>query len=333
MGAPRRSLVGAGMSALPTVTALLTVHNVEKWVGDAVDSVLTQRWSNLECLVVDDGSTDATVDVVLARRDPRIRVITIRQCGRAAATNAGLKEARGQFVAFLDGDDAWLPEKTALQMAVFRQRPEVDLVFAMSRVVDESLRDTGRAPHGRAGTFAFSDLLIEDIPGNGSSTMVRRTALDRAGWMDETLAAGPDHDLWLRIALLRPRNACGLPDTLALYRVRPGQLSSSLARKRRGWEQTLGKMKQLAPAQVAPVERRAQANFERVVSAIAYERGEWREARRLFWRGLRWAPAWFLRDRRTWWQAAALASSAVLPGALHRRLDQTARRVRSRTMA
>jgi glycosyltransferase involved in cell wall biosynthesis len=321
------------MSAFPTVTALLTVHNVEQWVGEAVDSVLAQRWSSLECLVVDDGSTDATVDVVMARRDPRIRVVTTGHVGRAAATNTGLKEARGEFVAFLDGDDAWLPEKTGLQVAVFRQRPGIDMVFGRSRVVDDSLRNTARAPHGRAGTFDFGDLLIEDIPGNGSSAMVRRTALDRAGGMDEALAAGPDHDLWLRIALLRPRNVCCLPDTVALYRIRPGQVSSSLALKRRGWEQTLDKMRRLAPAQVAPVERRAQANFERVVSAMAYERGEWREARRLFWRGLRWAPSWFLHDRRTWWQAAALASSAVLPGALHRRLDLTARRVRSRTMA
>jgi O-antigen/teichoic acid export membrane protein len=108
-----------GSSAVLTVSVIIPVHNGEAHVGDAVRSVLNQTYADLEVLVVDDGSSDGTADVVTRFQDPRVRLLRQEQRGVAGARNSGLREASGELVAFLDHDDVWFPDKLAIQLPVF----------------------------------------------------------------------------------------------------------------------------------------------------------------------------------------------------------------------
>jgi glycosyltransferase involved in cell wall biosynthesis len=315
--------------AAPTVSVIMPIYNVAPYVRAAVESVLAQSWRDFELIAVDDESSDGTPEQLAGIDDPRVRVIRQKHAGSAAARNRGLREARGRYVAFLDGDDLWLPGKLKAQVEWLEGHPRTDLVFTASRVVDESGEDAGRATFGRPGTVSFPTLLVEDVIGNGSSAMLRREAIDTAGWFDTRLVAGADHDLWLRTALLREHNIHGLPHTLTLYRRRQGQESADWRVKRKAWDQILTKMERLAPRVVTSVRDEADANLLRVVSCIAYENGELAEAARLFGAALRRSPAYILSDRRSWLQATALAAAVVLPRRLHRIADRRARRLRT----
>jgi hypothetical protein len=110
-----------------------TVHDRERYVREAIDSVLGQTFGDLELIVVDDGSTDGTAAAVAAVGDPRLRYVGQPHRGIGAAMNTGLRAARGRYVARLDSDDVWLPDLLATQVAVLESRPEVDVVYGRAQ--------------------------------------------------------------------------------------------------------------------------------------------------------------------------------------------------------
>jgi glycosyltransferase involved in cell wall biosynthesis len=165
---------------------------------------------------VDDGSTDRTPEVLerLARLEPRLRALRGAGRGVSAARNAALAAATGRYVAFLDDDDGWLPEKLAKQVAYLDAHPAVALVYTRA----EARYDDGRrcvVPRTQTPAETLEALLASDVIMH-SSVMVRRTTLEAVGGFDETMRAAEDYDLWLRIAA-RYRIAC-LSKTLTIYR-------------------------------------------------------------------------------------------------------------------
>lgn len=183
----------------PRVTIITPAYNVGKYIGEAVDSVLRQTFRDFEYLVVDDGSADNTADEVRSRMsgDPRLRLIMAGHGGSGSARNAGLAEARGEFVAFLDGDDRWHPEFLDRQLSLLESvGTDVAAVFARSRVISE----TGRLyafRWQRSGRYDFDDMLIQSCPPRtGSSLLIRKRSFDQVGGFTECI---PDLDMWLRI--------------------------------------------------------------------------------------------------------------------------------------
>jgi glycosyltransferase involved in cell wall biosynthesis len=112
----------------PLISVIVPVFNCERFVAEALQSVLAQDYPNLELVVVDDGSTDATPDVVRSVH-PKVRLVCQRNLGPAAARNRGIRESHGEYLAFLDGDDVWLPGKLAAQMAHLQALPSCPIVF------------------------------------------------------------------------------------------------------------------------------------------------------------------------------------------------------------
>jgi len=113
----------------PRVTVIVTAFNQQNFIGEAVSSVLAQGFRDLECIVVDDGSTDGTAAILATISDSRLRVIGQRNQGVSAARNAGIDAARGEIIAFLDGDDRWLPQRLARDVAIYDAEPRVGMVF------------------------------------------------------------------------------------------------------------------------------------------------------------------------------------------------------------
>jgi glycosyltransferase involved in cell wall biosynthesis len=191
------------MDNAPLVSVITPAYNVGPWVGQAIDSVLGQTEGRLEHVVVDDGSTDDTADVVAERaaRDPRLRLIRTANGGSGQARNVALEATSAPFVAFLDGDDRWHRDFLHTALTTLQQAPrEVGVTFSHTRVLLESGRLVGLRWQP-AGVFDLDRLLVtHNPPHNGSSLLLRRTCFAEAGVFDPSLRSGVDFDMWLRIA-------------------------------------------------------------------------------------------------------------------------------------
>jgi glycosyltransferase involved in cell wall biosynthesis len=185
------------------VSVVIPTYNRGHLLPRAIQSVLAQTFSDFELIVVDDGSTDHTIEVVRGFADPRIRWLgdTMNR-GPSAARNKGVREARCGLVAFLDSDDEWLPRKLDLQVARLDADPDPRTAVAYCRVCtydDLTQRPVHEFGEPREGAL-FHDLLTGWHPVTTSLFLVRRAALLEVDGFDETLLCGEDYDLWLRLA-------------------------------------------------------------------------------------------------------------------------------------
>jgi glycosyltransferase involved in cell wall biosynthesis len=193
----------AGEPSLPVVTVITPAYNVGKYIGEAVGSVMGQTFIDFEYLIVDDGSADNTVEVARTHinGDPRVRIIHGTHAGHSAARNAGLREARGRYVAFLDGDDRWHRNFLRRQVSLLESLPAtVGAVFCRSRVILEN-GTTAFFQWQPAGGYDFDKFLISSNPArNGSSLLIRKSCFDEVGGFDESILSAADLEMWLRIA-------------------------------------------------------------------------------------------------------------------------------------
>lgn len=207
------------------VSVVVPVHNCRPYLATCLDSALAQTHAALEVIAVDDGSTDGSAEV-LAAYAGRIRVVSQRNAGASAARNHGAALARGSFLAFLDSDDTWDPEKTARQVALLQQHPRAVATYCDHRTVDAGGRLTGYsealdAP--RSSGRIVEDLIRGVRIKSPTLVMLRRQAFEAVGGFDQTLRYAEDHDLFIRLALQGP--VLYQIDTLASYRVHDASLS------------------------------------------------------------------------------------------------------------
>jgi glycosyltransferase involved in cell wall biosynthesis len=189
------------MPALPIVSVIMPCWNRERLIGDAIRSVLAQTLADLELIVVDDGSTDGTREVVGSFRDPRLLCLHREHCGISAAMNAGLASARGRYIARLDSDDQWLPEMLQTQVAALEAHPAAGLVYSRAECVDLDWKPLGMTwgyPLRFPGE-TFRSMVYNDCTCN-ITVVCRRECFERVGTYDETLETSEDLDMWLRVA-------------------------------------------------------------------------------------------------------------------------------------
>lgn len=185
---------------LPLVSIIIPAYNAEKYLVESIDSVLGQSYSNVECIVVDDGSTDATPDIC---RDYGNRIVYLRQVNseRSAARNNGLTHAQGEYIGFLDADDLLAPQKIAEQVEFLTHNPGVDVAYAkVLYFIDGPRRSfySVRRP-GLSGDIA--DRLIYSNFITVNSPLIRKRAIEASGGFDVGLSHYEDWDLLLRLAL------------------------------------------------------------------------------------------------------------------------------------
>jgi len=308
----------------PLVSVLITTLNSTRFIDATIASALRQTLTDFEVLVLDDGSTDDTVERVRTVRDPRVRVWQYPHRGAPATLNAGLHLARGRYVALLDHDDLWLPAKLARHVDAFDAQPEATATFSWSVLIDEHDRPIAVHPAHWRGPIAFRQLLEDYVIGPSSSLAMVRSAVERAGGFDEQLPRCHDFDLILRLAYARANSIVAVPDTLTLYRRHAGQMSRDWRAMHHEWNAVVEKCRTFAPGETAAVEPRARANINRYFAYLAYESGEFRDARRFVREAARHDPRSFLTDPRNWKITAATAAEVLLPPAVHRRLERMA---------
>ncbi len=216
-------------SSSPQVSVVVPVFNGETTIRRTVASVLRQSFGDFEILVIDDGSTDRTAAIVREFGDARIRLLPFENRGLAASRNRGIRAARGEFIAFLDADDLWLPDKLALQVTALGQHPGAALAYGWSDCIDAEDRLLLQGNHIEASGKVYEQLLLRNFFDNGSTTLVRAAAVGGSNIFDESLQAAEDWDLWLRLAW--DHEVVCVPRVLTLYRVHAGAMSSNISRQ------------------------------------------------------------------------------------------------------
>lgn len=226
--------------ATPVVSVVIPAYNCQAYIGETISSVLAQSFRDLELIVVDDGSTDRTVELA-AGFGPPVRIVRQGNAGVCAARNRGIRESVGRYICLLDHDDYWLPEKLATQVALLQDRPDCGAVFSQFQwwypdrdglYSQPATFASEASPDGddidQEYTGWIYHLLLIDCWVLTSTAMIRREVFDRCGAFDETLPYSEDWDLWLRIAREYPFVKQSRATTL--YRQHPDQ-GNRLVRK------------------------------------------------------------------------------------------------------
>jgi GT2 family glycosyltransferase len=295
----------------PAVSVLVPVWNRERWVREAIDCVLAQTFTDFEVIVVDDGSTDGTCDVLAAVDDPRVLVLHGEHGGVSAAMNRGLARARGRYVARLDSDDVWLPDLLATQVGVLETRPEIGVAYARAQGMraDGTLTTDvwGIAPRHPGDDLAS---MVEGDFTCNITTVARREHLERVGGFDESLRTSEDWDLWLRVA--RHARFAFTDRVLAHFRWHEGNLTGPGSPAGAALEERTRVLDKLFADPDLPPRIRAMApvayrNVHVGVGLLRLSRREWRGAGRAFGRALATGAnpigtlariGWFTLD---WW--------------------------------
>ena len=214
---------------LPQITVITPAYNVAKYIGESIDSVLGQTFRNFEYLVIDDGSTDNTIEVARAHggHDSRFRVVQVEHRGLSAVRNIGIRESRAEYIAYLDGDDRWHKRFLERQLALMESVPaNVGAVFCRSFLTLESGTKVF-AQWQRSGSYDYEDLLVANNPArNGSSLLIRKSCFTEVGGFDDNFHRVEDLEMWLRIAERSKTPVLwGSKHFLVDLRLRPGSVT------------------------------------------------------------------------------------------------------------
>lgn len=266
------------MTDEPLVSIVIPAYNAAWCVGRAIDSVLAQTWPHLDLIVVNDGSTDRTTDVVAAY-GARLTCVDQPNAGMSAARNAGIAAARGEYIAFLDADDRWQPEKLARQMDLMRASDDLAFCSAAARFESPDGDGLGEwsCPPGGSATLADIFRNHAAIAGGASSVLARTALVRELGGFDAALRGAEDTDLWIRLTA-RGRFAC-IPEPLVVVLKHPQSVSRNYESMRRGSLTMLRKNRSLLPRELqGAFWRETYAGFLCDYAKWAYRQGETRLA-------------------------------------------------------
>lgn len=229
---------------MPTFDVIIPAYNAAKFLPQAIDSVVAQTFEDWRILLVDDGSTDNTAEVVapyIEQLGPKLKYIKQANGGLPAARNTAIRNSSAELLALLDADDIWLPERLAESVKSFEGRPEVGLAYgSISRidsegVILETFPCDQKNGAGRIAPYIYMRRVQLPCP----TITFRKSCIDDVGMFDETLRATEDRDLWLRIAL--KYEVAIVPKVIALYRTSPNAMTTDPERMLKAQEQFIEK--------------------------------------------------------------------------------------------
>jgi len=253
------------------VSIIMPVYNVEKYISQAIDSVLNQTFPDFELLIIDDQSPDKSIELCRSYDDPRIRIIQQKSLGLAGARNTGINQAKGQYIAFLDADDYWAPEKLELHAQHLHNNPGIGISFSPSVFIDDNGKLLGIKQSPKLKNITLEDIFCRNPIGNGSSPVIRKSVLDdisyfrpshkvlRHWYFDETLKQSEDIDCWLRIATQTEWEFEGIKQALTYYRVNDNGLSANVVNQFDSWKRARKNLQTTAPDCVAQWGKLAEA--------------------------------------------------------------------------
>jgi glycosyltransferase involved in cell wall biosynthesis len=291
----------------PSVSVVMPVYNAERFVATAIRSVLVQNFTDFELLIVNDGSQDSSVKICQNLADERTRILHHQgNCGVSSARNTGIAQARAGIIAFIDSDDIWAPEKLDRHVAQMRQRPDVGISYAGSKLIDEAGRSLGIYQRPVLYGVTPRDVFCGRVIRNGSVPVFRREVLDEIAWrepangkrlcyFDESFRQSEDVECWTRIALKSRWAFEGLAGDLTSYRINSGGISADVISQLETWDRACAKVATYAPDFVAAHGPEARARELRYLARRAFSKRDRELALKLALEALRTWPR-LIRD-------------------------------------
>ncbi|MFC1684784.1 glycosyltransferase [Pseudomonadota bacterium] len=208
---------------------IIPSYNCSPYIDDAIQSILSQEATNIEIIVVDDGSSDSSAEIA-EKYAPIVKVVRQKNQGPAAARNRGVRESKGEFIAFLDGDDVWLPNKLGPQLEFLKNNQNIDIIYGGFERWSADSKGNYPAVENFVNTkvensfdpdlsgWIYHKLLLDNYI-HIITAVIRRSLFDKVGGFDETLRTGEDYDFWLKAS--QHTKAYKLARPIALYRSNP----------------------------------------------------------------------------------------------------------------
>jgi len=213
------------VNLMPILSIVIPAYNAERTILETIASVQKQTFSDFELIVIDDGSSDQTLALLHSVADERLRIFSYKNGGVSVARNRGMSHASGEFIAFIDADDLWTPDKLELQLAALQQHPEAGVAYSWTSYMEEQ----GKYFHtDEPITFegnVHAELLVSNFLSSGSNPLIRKQAIESVGEFDSTCAGCADWDYWLRLAARWPFVV--VPKHQILYRLSSSSMSSN----------------------------------------------------------------------------------------------------------
>ena len=255
----------------PKVSVIIPNYNYSQYLGEAIDSVLAQTVTDIEIIVVDDGSTDGSKELLDSFGD-RIRTVFQKNQGVSAARNHGVCISRGEFVAFLDADDLWLPGKIERQLALFADDAELGLAHVGVVDIDGSGNEILERTDGRNGWISDELLRFEGpvVLGGGSGLVMPRRVFEETGGFDTRLSTSADWDLFYQVSL---RYRVGfVPEVLLKYRIHTSNMHANIGAMEH--DMLIGFEKAFADNH-ASERRRCYGNLHKMLAGSYFRRGKY----------------------------------------------------------
>lgn len=308
------------------ISIIVPAHNVAEYVSQTLESLWAQDKVTFEVLVIDDGSTDGTLDILhsyerrFQERGISYQVIVQPQGGAGSARNAGLRRASGRLIGFLDADDV-LHGGALFALVAEINRRGCDLVFPLCRHIDAKGVPTGVTSHVAKNRYSAADLIVDNPIHSGSGVVVQAERAAQTGFFDMGLPACIDLDYWVRLTEGRGEAIGALDSILVDYRTRPGQITGNWRRMRKGWESVVAKAFRRDKIEPSAFNKMARARNLLVWATAAYKNRDYAATRRLMAECCRADPIFALKDKHARIRVAA-ALISLLPTPLHRTLQE-----------
>lgn len=282
-------------ASTPLISVIIPTYNSQQTIQETINSVLNQTFTNFELIIIDDGSTDSTLNILSKIKEPRLKVYPYPNSGVGGppvARNRGIAHAAGQYIAFLDHDDLWTPDKLETQLHALQANPQAAVAYSWLDNINEAGDFYYSGNRVAISGDVYGPLLVRNFLKTGSNPLICRYAFDKLGGFDETLSPADDWDMWLRLAA-RYHFVC-VPSVQILYRIVVKSLSSDVQQTESTALRIIEREFAQAPESLQPLRKQSLAELYEHLSLRALKGWPTREksllATRYLWRAVRKNP-------------------------------------------
>lgn len=253
---------------MPHISVVIPAYNAERTIVKTIESVQQQTFQDFELIVINDGSTDRTLELVQSIKDRRLKIFSYENGGLPTARNRGLSHATGEFITFIDADDLWTPDKLEAQLAALQQHPEAGVAYSWTYFMyekGETFSFHPCPPTSFEGNV-YDKLLISDFIRSGSNVLLRKQAIASVGGFDPALKSCEDWDCWLRLAA--KWTFVVVPKYQILYRQASGAMSSKVETMKEAALIAMEKAYRAAPPELQYLKKQTLTSFHKYVADL-----------------------------------------------------------------
>jgi glycosyltransferase involved in cell wall biosynthesis len=273
----------------PMISVVIPAYNCQKTIKTTIESVFKQTFADFELIVINDGSQDKTLEIVSHIHDSRLKIFSFDNAGANISRNRGLNYAVGEFVSFLDADDLWTADKLELQLQALQAHPQASVAYSWTNCIDEQGQFLRRGTYISAAGNVYARLLVINFLESGSNPLIRKEALIAVGGFDESLPAGQDWDLYLRLAA--NYHFVPVPSPQILYRISGNSLSTNVVRQEAACLSVIQRAYNQAPEDLQYLKNSSLANIYKYLLHKAIEGSPTRHkamlGAKLFWQNIK----------------------------------------------